>query len=104
MTTPVELVDSLRPVRADGVPGVHLASYDWPSVTDPFTLCGLSIVSGSPRQTYLKTGCLTCAHRAVETGVYAVYDSEHFVVNLRRLIRSSLPSWPGSSLGVSALA
>src|SRR4051812_36432882 len=97
MSALVELVDLLQPVHADGTAGVHLADHGWTATVAPTTLCGLSITLGPPLSTYLKAGCLPCAHRAVKAGIYAVHESDRVVINLRRLVDSWLRSWEGSA-------
>lgn len=88
----VDLFDVLRPVRAEGGAGVHLAPNDWDQSWDA-TLCGLR-VAGLAAEPIQVSGCLRCAVRAVGSGIYGVRESDSAVVNLARFIDSRMPEEP----------
>jgi len=86
VTDVVDVFDILRPVLVRGDAGVHLAPLDWAERKDIDTLCGLPIARASLRATFERDGCLTCARRAVGTGISAFREGPRVVVNLMRFV------------------
>jgi hypothetical protein len=88
----VDLFDMLQPVCSEGSPDVHLAPYDWDQGLDgDVTLCDRSVSEAMPGKSYLKDGCVLCASRAIEAGIFAVRENEASVINLGRFMEARMP-------------
>jgi hypothetical protein len=86
VTGVVDVFDILRPVLSRGSLHVHLAPLDWEERSNIATLCGRAIERGRTSMSFARSGCLSCARRAVGAGITGFRETPHLVVNLDRFI------------------
>ena len=86
----VDVFSILTTVGADGALEAHLAPYNWEGRPGVTTLCRLAIQGGPPEGSYVNTGCLRCAIRAVAVGIEAVREPNGGAVNLGTYVDAHL--------------